>query len=228
MNESFLPFFFVFEWLNEWDYCVIFVVELEKTVLCLFFSIRWKRQTGRLRWLTKHYLIILNFLNRTMRHNNKIWVSQIKSTRMWNHFDCRRRDRLFFSPVVLIQYKMTKRQCFKKKSNQTKIPMEEDEGDKWKVKSLRAGAFWSVAASLRLKTELARLVIFPLLYITHVLPYSVPPFPVFFLQQQQLYRIGKELFFLDRHVCVYIRPASLHVSNLNKRMPFALVVLFFL
>ena len=214
MNRFYL-FFFVF-WMIEWmrllrHFCVcVYRVELdEQFFVCLFvffFSIRWKRQTGRLRWLTKHYLISLNFWFDwwiAQCGTTRIWVSQTKSTRMWNHFDCRR-DR-FFLPLCWFNTKWQRENVSKKKKiKSNKFPMEEDEGDKRKEKSL-VRALWSVTASLRLKTELARLVIFPLLYITHVLPYSVPPFPDFFLQQQQLYRIGKELFFLDRHVCVYIR-----------------------
>ena len=129
MNESFLPFFLFFlffEWLNEWDYCVIFVrvyTELNWmnsflfVCLFVFFSIRWKRQTGRLRWLTKHYLISLNFWI-AQCGTTRIWVSQTKSTRMWNHFDCRR-DRFFSRCVDSIQNDKEKMFQKKKKSNQT-------------------------------------------------------------------------------------------------------------
>ena len=124
-------------------FCVcVYRVELdEQFFVCLFvffFSIRWKRQTGRLRWLTKHYLISLNFWI-AQCGTTRIWVSQTKSTRMWNHFDCRR-DR-FFLPLCWFNTKWQRENVSKKKKNKIKqISYGRRWGRQTKREIARAGA----------------------------------------------------------------------------------------
>ena len=149
MNRFYLLFFF-FCFLNDWMneiiasfLCVCIQSWIGWTVFCLFacfffFSIRWKRQTGRLRWLTKHYLISLNFWI-AQCGTTRIWVSQTKSTRMWNHFDCRR-DR-FFLPLCWFNTKWQRENVSKKKKKKIKqISYGRRWGRQTKREIARAGA----------------------------------------------------------------------------------------